>query len=115
MQITNLVSLWKGLVSFCGYNSKEALPFSVTEFSWIDITDVLSLKGYTLLRGHQELFVFNTLLPEGYEITVPLQGDPVLKNADFGRATNFVNQDKQQFIDDEQRYNFFLEVLVIPS
>lgn len=27
---------------------------------------------------------------------MPLQGDPVLKNADFGRAINSVNQDNVQ-------------------
>lgn len=27
---------------------------------------------------------------------MPLQGDPVLKNADFGRAINSVNQDDVQ-------------------
>ncbi|GFY88375.1 SIN3-like 3 [Actinidia rufa] len=52
-----------------------------------------------LFKGHRDLILgFNTFLPKGYEITLPLEGAPppapVKKPVEFEEAINFVNKIK---------------------
>lgn len=51
-----------------------------------------------LFKGHRELILgFNTFLPKGYEITLPLDEDqqpPQKKPVEFEEAINFVNKIK---------------------
>lgn len=50
-----------------------------------------------LFKGHRDLILgFNTFLPKGYEITLPLEDDqpPQKKPVEFEEAINFVNKIK---------------------
>lgn len=51
-----------------------------------------------LFKGHRELILgFNTFLPKGYEITLPLEDEqqpPQKKPVEFEEAINFVNKIK---------------------
>lgn len=50
-----------------------------------------------LFKGHRDLILgFNTFLPKGYEITLPLEDEqpPVKKPVEFEEAINFVNKIK---------------------
>ena len=50
-----------------------------------------------MFKGHRDLILgFNTFLPKGYEITLPLEDDqpPQKKPVEFEEAINFVNKIK---------------------
>lgn len=50
-----------------------------------------------LFKGHRDLILgFNTFLPKGYEITLPLEHEqpPQKKPVEFEEAINFVNKIK---------------------
>lgn len=50
-----------------------------------------------LFKGHRDLILgFNTFLPKGYEITLPLEDEqpPQKKPVEFEEAINFVNKIK---------------------
>ncbi|XP_010543964.1 PREDICTED: paired amphipathic helix protein Sin3-like 5 isoform X2 [Tarenaya hassleriana] len=65
-----------------------------------------------LFKGYQELLLgFNTFLPKGYEITLPLDDERRKKPADFGEAINFVTKIKARFQDDDRSYKSFLDIL----
>ncbi|KAM1303484.1 hypothetical protein ACFX2F_021293 [Malus domestica] len=68
-----------------------------------------------LFKGHRELILgFNTFLPKGYEITLPLDDDqqpPQKKPVEFEEAINFVNKIKTRFQGDDHVYKSFLDIL----
>ncbi|XP_028946701.1 paired amphipathic helix protein Sin3-like 4 isoform X2 [Malus domestica] len=68
-----------------------------------------------LFKGHRELILgFNTFLPKGYEITLPLDEDqqpPQKKPVEFEEAINFVNKIKTRFQGDDHVYKSFLDIL----
>ncbi|CAA7408525.1 unnamed protein product [Spirodela intermedia] len=66
-----------------------------------------------LFRGHRDLILgFNTFLPEGYEITLPIEeGIQQKKPVEFEEAINFVNKIKTCFKNDERIYKTFLDIL----
>lgn len=62
----------------------------------IDTTGVIE-RVKDLFRGHRDLILgFNTFLPKGYEITLPIEDDPLpaKKPVEFEEAINFVNKIK---------------------
>uniref|UniRef100_A0A7N1A344 Histone deacetylase interacting domain-containing protein n=1 Tax=Kalanchoe fedtschenkoi TaxID=63787 RepID=A0A7N1A344_KALFE len=64
-----------------------------------------------LFLGHQDLILgFNTFLPVGYEIKLPLE-EPPKKAAEFKEAVGFVNKIKVRFRADDHIYKSFLEIL----
>ncbi|CAM8916122.1 unnamed protein product [Rhodiola kirilowii] len=64
-----------------------------------------------LFQGHPDLILgFNTFLPVGYEIKLPLE-EPVKKPAEFKEAIRFVNKIKIRFRSDDHIYKSFLEIL----
>ncbi|PON46541.1 Histone deacetylase interacting protein [Parasponia andersonii] len=67
-----------------------------------------------LFKGHRDLILgFNTFLPKGYEITLPLDDEQPLqkKPVEFEEAINFVNKIKTRFQGDEHVYKSFLDIL----
>jgi paired amphipathic helix protein Sin3a len=71
-----------------------------------------------LFKGYRDLILgFNTFLPPGYEITLPLVVEEDLKKqqqqpaVEFDQAINYVNKIKARFQTDEQVYKAFLEIL----
>ncbi|CAN1816987.1 Paired amphipathic helix protein Sin3-like 4 [Linum perenne] len=67
-----------------------------------------------LFKGHRDLILgFNTFLPKGYEITLPLEDDqpPQKKPVEFEEAINFVNKIKTRFQGDDHVYKAFLDIL----
>ncbi|XP_062111773.1 paired amphipathic helix protein Sin3-like 4 isoform X2 [Humulus lupulus] len=67
-----------------------------------------------LFKGHRDLILgFNTFLPKGYEITLPLEDDQPLqkKPVEFEEAINFVNKIKTRFQGDDHVYKSFLDIL----
>ncbi|XP_028796665.1 paired amphipathic helix protein Sin3-like 4, partial [Neltuma alba] len=67
-----------------------------------------------LFKGHRDLILgFNTFLPKGYEITLPLEDEqPVQKKpVEFEEAINFVNKIKSRFQGDDHVYKSFLDIL----
>ncbi|XP_023512218.1 paired amphipathic helix protein Sin3-like 4 isoform X2 [Cucurbita pepo subsp. pepo] len=67
-----------------------------------------------LFKGHRDLILgFNTFLPKGYEITLPLEDDqpPQKKPVEFEEAINFVNKIKTRFQGDDHVYKSFLDIL----
>ncbi|KAI9111373.1 hypothetical protein K1719_017063 [Acacia pycnantha] len=67
-----------------------------------------------LFKGHRDLILgFNTFLPKGYEITLPLDDEqPVQKKpVEFEEAINFVNKIKSRFQGDDHVYKSFLDIL----
>lgn len=67
-----------------------------------------------LFKGHRDLILgFNTFLPKGYEITLPLEDEqpPVKKPVEFEEAINFVNKIKTRFQGDDHVYKSFLDIL----
>lgn len=67
-----------------------------------------------LFKGHRDLILgFNTFLPKGYEITLPLEDDqpPQKKPVEFEEAINFVNKIKNRFQGDDHVYKSFLDIL----
>ncbi|KAF5206479.1 Paired amphipathic helix protein sin3-like [Thalictrum thalictroides] len=79
----------------------------------IDTAGVIA-RVKDLFKGHRDLILgFNTFLPKGYEITLPLDGDepPPKKPVEFEEAINFVNKIKTRFQNDDHVYKSFLEIL----
>ncbi|CAI0386549.1 unnamed protein product [Linum tenue] len=67
-----------------------------------------------LFKGHRDLILgFNTFLPKGYEITLPLEGEqpPQKKPVEFEEAISFVNKIKTRFQGDDHVYKAFLDIL----
>ncbi|BBG94142.1 SIN3-like 4 [Prunus dulcis] len=64
--------------------------------------------------GHRELILgFNTFLPKGYEITLPLEDEqqpPQKKPVEFEEAINFVNKIKTRFQGDDHENKSITEV-----
>jgi paired amphipathic helix protein Sin3a len=64
----------------------------------IDTAGVIA-RVKELFKGHRDLILgFNTFLPKGYEITLPLEDEqpPQKKPVEFEEAINFVNKIKVQ-------------------
>ncbi|XP_010255489.1 PREDICTED: paired amphipathic helix protein Sin3-like 4 isoform X2 [Nelumbo nucifera] len=78
----------------------------------IDTTGVIS-RVKELFKGHRDLILgFNTFLPKGYEITLPLEDEtPPKKPVEFEEAINFVNKIKTRFQNDDHVYKSFLDIL----
>ncbi|MED6136698.1 Paired amphipathic helix protein Sin3-like 4 [Stylosanthes scabra] len=67
-----------------------------------------------LFKGHRDLILgFNTFLPRGYEITLPLEDEQPApkKPVEFEEAINFVNKIKTRFQGDDRVYKSFLDIL----
>ncbi|XP_050375013.1 paired amphipathic helix protein Sin3-like 4 isoform X2 [Argentina anserina] len=67
-----------------------------------------------LFIGHRDLILgFNTFLPKGYEITLPLDEEqpPPKKPVEFEEAISFVNKIKTRFQHDDHVYKSFLDIL----
>ncbi|KAJ7943566.1 Paired amphipathic helix protein Sin3-like [Quillaja saponaria] len=79
----------------------------------IDTSGVIA-RVKELFKGHRDLILgFNTFLPKGYEITLPLEDDepPQKKPVEFEEAINFVNKIKTRFQGDDFVYKSFLDIL----
>lgn len=79
----------------------------------IDTTGVIA-RVKELFKGHRGLILgFNTFLPKGYEITLPLEDEqPVPKKpVEFEEAISFVNKIKSRFQGDDHVYKSFLDIL----
>ncbi|KAF1875223.1 hypothetical protein Lal_00007839 [Lupinus albus] len=79
----------------------------------LDTTGVIA-RVKELFKGHRELILgFNTFLPKGYEITLPLDDEqpPQKKPVEFEEAINFVNRIKTRFQGDDRVYKSFLDIL----
>ncbi|XP_050947130.1 paired amphipathic helix protein Sin3-like 4 isoform X3 [Cucumis melo] len=79
----------------------------------IDTAGVIA-RVKDLFKGHRDLILgFNTFLPKGYEITLPLEDDqPTQKKpVEFEEAINFVNKIKTRFQGDDHVYKSFLDIL----
>ncbi|XP_044489130.1 paired amphipathic helix protein Sin3-like 4 isoform X2 [Mangifera indica] len=79
----------------------------------IDTAGVIA-RVKELFKGHRELILgFNTFLPKGYEITLPLEDEqpPQKKPVEFEEAINFVNKIKTRFQGDDHVYKSFLDIL----
>ncbi|XP_044493572.1 paired amphipathic helix protein Sin3-like 4 isoform X5 [Mangifera indica] len=79
----------------------------------IDTAGVIA-RVKELFKGHRELILgFNTFLPKGYEITLPLDDEqpPQKKPVEFEEAINFVNKIKTRFQGDDHVYKSFLDIL----
>ena len=67
----------------------------------IDTAGVIA-RVKDLFKGHRDLILgFNTFLPKGYEITLPLEDEqpPQKKPVEFEEAINFVNKIKVKYLD----------------
>ncbi|KAK8655383.1 hypothetical protein V6N13_107963 [Hibiscus sabdariffa] len=79
----------------------------------IDTAGVIA-RVKELFKGYQDLILgFNTFLPKGYEITLPLGDEqpPQKKPVEFEEAINFVNKIKTRFQGDDHVYKSFLDIL----
>ncbi|KAK7252329.1 hypothetical protein RIF29_36192 [Crotalaria pallida] len=79
----------------------------------LDTTGVIA-RVKELFKGHRELILgFNTFLPKGYEITLPLDDEqpPQKKPVEFEEAINFVNRIKTRFQGEDRVYKSFLDIL----
>ncbi|KAL4362985.1 hypothetical protein GQ457_04G006650 [Hibiscus cannabinus] len=79
----------------------------------IDTTGVIA-RVKELFKGYRDLILgFNTFLPRGYEITLPLEDEqpPQKKPVEFGEAISFVNKIKTRFQGEDHVYKSFLDVL----
>ncbi|KAK6922109.1 Paired amphipathic helix [Dillenia turbinata] len=79
----------------------------------INTTGVIA-RVKELFKGHRDLILgFNTFLPKGYEITLPLEDEhpPAKKPVEFEEAINFVNKIKTRFQGDDHVYKSFLDIL----
>ncbi|KAK4263327.1 hypothetical protein QN277_028757 [Acacia crassicarpa] len=79
----------------------------------IDTAGVIA-RVKELFKGHKDLILgFNTFLPKGYEITLPLEDEqpPQKKPVEFEEAINFVNKIKARFQGDDHVYKSFLDIL----
>ncbi|XP_073050170.1 paired amphipathic helix protein Sin3-like 4 isoform X2 [Primulina eburnea] len=72
------------------------------------------LRVKELFKGHRHLILgFNAFLPVGYEITLPVEDEPLPKKkpVEFDEAINFVNRIKTRFQGDDHVYKAFLDIL----
>ncbi|XP_012092008.1 paired amphipathic helix protein Sin3-like 4 isoform X2 [Jatropha curcas] len=82
----------------------------------IDTAGVIA-RVKELFKGHRDLILgFNTFLPKGYEITLPLEDEqheqpPQKKPVEFEEAINFVNKIKTRFSGENSVYKSFLDIL----
>ncbi|KAH1239232.1 Paired amphipathic helix protein Sin3-like 3 [Glycine max] len=79
----------------------------------IDTSGVIA-RVKELFKGHKDLILgFNTFLPKGYEITLPLEDEqpPQKKPVEFAEAINFVGKIKARFHDNDRVYKSFLDIL----
>ncbi|XP_019445511.1 PREDICTED: paired amphipathic helix protein Sin3-like 4 isoform X1 [Lupinus angustifolius] len=79
----------------------------------LDTTGVIE-RVKELFKGNRDLILgFNTFLPKGYEITLPLDDEqpPQKKPVEFEEAINFVNRIKARFQGDDRVYKSFLDIL----
>ncbi|XP_022727045.1 paired amphipathic helix protein Sin3-like 4 isoform X2 [Durio zibethinus] len=79
----------------------------------IDTAGVIA-RVKELFKGYRDLILgFNTFLPKGYEITLPLEDEqpPQKKPVEFEEAINFVNKIKTRFQGDDRVYKSFLDIL----
>ncbi|KAI3467443.1 hypothetical protein Pfo_024106 [Paulownia fortunei] len=79
----------------------------------IDTSGVI-LRVKELFKGNRDLILgFNTFLPKGYEITLPLEDEPFLKKkpVEFEEAISFVNKIKTRFQGNDHVYKAFLDIL----
>ncbi|XP_057419362.1 paired amphipathic helix protein Sin3-like 4 isoform X2 [Lotus japonicus] len=79
----------------------------------IDTTGVIA-RVKDLFKGHKDLILgFNTFLPKGYEITLPLEDEqpPQKKPVEFSEAINFVGKIKTRFQGNDRVYKSFLDIL----
>ncbi|CAL0311940.1 unnamed protein product [Lupinus luteus] len=79
----------------------------------LDTTGVIA-RVKELFKGNRDLILgFNTFLPKGYEITLPLDDEqpPQKKPVEFEEAINFVNRIKARFQGDDRVYKSFLDIL----
>ncbi|XP_073300392.1 paired amphipathic helix protein Sin3-like 4 isoform X3 [Primulina huaijiensis] len=77
-------------------------------------TSGVILRVKELFKGHQHLILgFNAFLPVGYEITLPMEDEPLPKKkpVEFDEAINFVNRIKTRFQGDDHVYKAFLDIL----
>ncbi|KAK7362067.1 hypothetical protein VNO77_04167 [Canavalia gladiata] len=79
----------------------------------IDTTGVIA-RVKELFKGHKDLILgFNTFLPKGYEITLPLEDEQPSqkKPVEFSEAINFVGKIKARFQGNDRVYKSFLDIL----
>ncbi|XP_006602356.1 paired amphipathic helix protein Sin3-like 4 isoform X5 [Glycine max] len=79
----------------------------------IDTSGVIA-RVKELFKGHKDLILgFNTFLPKGYEITLPLEDEqpPQKKPVEFAEAINFVGKIKARFYANDRVYKSFLDIL----
>ncbi|XP_057774746.1 paired amphipathic helix protein Sin3-like 3 isoform X2 [Salvia miltiorrhiza] len=79
----------------------------------IDTSGVI-LRVKELFKGNRDLILgFNTFLPKGHEITLPLEDEPLLKKkpVEFDEAISFVTRIKTRFKGDDHVYRTFLDIL----
>ncbi|XP_022776020.1 paired amphipathic helix protein Sin3-like 4 isoform X2 [Durio zibethinus] len=79
----------------------------------IDTAGVIA-RVKELFKGYRDLILgFNTFLPKGYEITLPLEDEQPSqkKPVEFEEAINFVNEIKRRFQGDDHVYKSFLDIL----
>ncbi|XWS68918.1 hypothetical protein CRYUN_Cryun04dG0134600 [Craigia yunnanensis] len=79
----------------------------------IDTAGVIA-RVKELFKGYRDLILgFNTFLPKGYEITLPVEDEqpPQKKPVEFEEAINFVNKIKTRFQGDDHVYKSFLDIL----
>ncbi|MCH84520.1 paired amphipathic helix protein Sin3-like 4-like, partial [Trifolium medium] len=79
----------------------------------IDTVGVIA-RVKDLFRGHTDLILgFNTFLPKGYEITLPIEDEQPhpKKPVEFNEAMSYVNKIKTRFRGDDRVYKSFLEIL----
>ncbi|RYR65005.1 hypothetical protein Ahy_A03g011006 isoform A [Arachis hypogaea] len=79
----------------------------------IDTAGVIA-RVKELFKGHRNLILgFNTFLPKGYEITLPLEDEQPQqkKPVEFVEAINFVGKIKSRFQGDDRVYKSFLDIL----
>ncbi|XVF02345.1 hypothetical protein REPUB_Repub04eG0167600 [Reevesia pubescens] len=79
----------------------------------IDTAGVIA-RVKELFKGYRDLILgFNTFLPKGYEITLPLEDEqpPQKKPVEFEEAISFVNKIKTRFQGDDHVYKSFLDIL----
>ncbi|XP_073054342.1 paired amphipathic helix protein Sin3-like 3 isoform X2 [Primulina eburnea] len=77
-------------------------------------TSGVILRVKELFKGHRHLILgFNAFLPVGYEITLPMEDEPLPKKkpVEFDEAINFVNRIKTRFQGDDHVYKAFLDIL----
>ncbi|KZV47993.1 hypothetical protein F511_32684 [Dorcoceras hygrometricum] len=77
-------------------------------------TSGVILRVKELFKGHRHLILgFNSFLPAGYEITLPMEDEPLprKKPVEFDEAINFVNRIKARFQGDDHVYKAFLDIL----